>query len=230
MKKLLTAIAIVAFVAVASAQEPQRGRDAFSISGYVVDTDGHLVPGAEVRASPADRGGLESMSLTTAGRFTLSVAGPGRYWVYSFKDNKGYREISEALIRLDPEGIPEVIINEQSPKQVTVIRLRPRAANLTIRLVDSVTGRPLNTAQLVLRSEDIAKRQYTRSLTAFDRKNGEIKLLLPSFPLTIEASAPGYETWVYSDPSSKEQSSNLLMTPDETREITVKLRPLRKAQ
>src|ERR1700686_1944999 len=138
MRKLLAAIAIVAFVAVASAQEPQRGTDAFSITGYVLDTDGHLVPGAEVHASPADRGGLESMSLTTAGRFTLSVAGPGKYWIFSFKDNKGYREISEALIRLDPESIPEVIVTELSPKQVTVIRLRPRAANLRIRLVDAV--------------------------------------------------------------------------------------------
>jgi hypothetical protein len=67
-------------------------------------------------------------------------------------------------------------------------------------------------------------------LTAFDKKNGEIKLLLPSFPLTIEASAPGYEIWSYSDSSSKEQSAILLLAPDETREITVGLRPMKKAQ
>jgi hypothetical protein len=232
MRELLGAIAIVAFVAIAAAQEPQRVRDTFSITGYVIDTDGHrhLVASAEVHASPADRGGLESMSLTTAGRFTLSVVGPGRYWVFAFKDNKGYREIDEALIRLDPEGIPEVVVTEQSPKQVTVIRLRPRAAKLTIRLVDVVTGRPLDRAQLVLTSEDNPKRQYTRSLTAFDKKNGEIRLLLPSFPLTIEASAPGYESWSYRETGAKERTSVLLLAPDETREITVGLRPMKKAR
>ena len=229
MRKLLAAVAMVAFVSAASAQEPQRGRDTFSITGYVIAADGHLVASAEVHASNADRGGLESMSLTTAGRFTLSVNGPGRYWVFSFKDNKGYRDFSEALIRLDPEGIPEVVVTEQSPKPVTVIRLRPRAAKLTIRLVDVVTGRPLDRAQLVLRSEDNPSRQYTRPLTAFD-KNGEIKLLLPSFPLRIEASAPGYENWSYSNASSKERSSTLLLAPDETREITVGLRAMKKAQ
>ena len=122
-----------------------------------------------------------------------------------------------------------MIVTERSPKQVTVIRLQARAAKLTIRLVDVVTGRPLDRAQLVLRSEDNPKRQYTRSLTAFHKKNGEIKLLLPSLPLTIEASAPGYENWSYGDPNSKEQSATLLLVSDETREITVALRPLTKA-
>jgi len=229
MRKLLAAIAIVTFIAVASAQ-PQGSRDTFSITGYVLDTDGHVIAGAEVHASPADRGGLESMSLTTAGRFSLSVMGPGRYWVFSFKDNQGYREIGEALIRLDPDGIPEVTVTEVSPKQITVIRLRPRAAKLAIRLVDAATGGPLDRAQLILRSEGNPKRQYTRSLTAFDKKNGEINLLLPSFPLTIEASAPGYETWFYCDATSKGQSATLLLAPEETRAITVRLRPIEKAR
>lgn len=229
MRKLLAAVAIVAFVVAASAQEPQRGREAFSITGYVLDTDGHLVASAEVRASDADRGGLERQGLTTAGRFTLSVAGPGRYWVFSFKDNKGYREISEAIIRLDPEGIPTVTVTERSPNPSTVIRLRPGAGRLTMRFVDSVTGRPLEKAQLVLQREDRPNTQYVRALNALD-KNGEIKLLLPSFPLTIEASAPGYETWPNTGITSEGQSAALSLAPDETREITVALRPLRKAQ
>lgn len=228
MRKLLVA-AILASVAIASAQETPRTRDTFSITGYVIDTDGRLIPSAEVHASDADRGGLESQGLTTAGRFTLSVNGPGRYWVFSFKDNKGYREYSEALICLDPEGIPTVIVTERSPKPTTVIRLRPGAARLTMKFVDSVTGRPLEKAQLVLRRENSPNNQYVRALNPLG-KNGEIKLLLPSFPLTIEASAPGYENWSYSDPTSQEPSARLLLAPDETREITVALRPIKKAQ
>ena len=229
MRKLLAAVAIVAFVPAASAQEPQRGRDTFSITGYVIDTDGHLIASAEVHASNADRGGLEMQALTTAGRFTLSVAGPGRYWVFSFKDKKGYREYSEALIRLDPEGISTVIVTERSPKPTTVIRLRTRAAWLTLRFVDSVTGRPLEKAQLVLRREDSPNDQFIKPLNAF-HKNATIKLLLPSFPLRLSVSAPGYENWSYSDPNSQEPSARLLLAPDEAREITVALRPLRKTQ
>lgn len=228
MRKLLSMVAMVAFVAVASAQEPQRGPDTFSVTGYVLDMNGNLVAGAEVHAMPVERGGLILTSVTTAGRFSRRLDGPGTYRVYASKDDKGYRTMSEELFILDPEGVPAVIVNEQAPKKVTVIRLRPRAAKLTIKLVDVVTGRPLDQAQLVIRSEDNPKRQYNRSLTAFDKKNGEIKLLLPSFPLTIEASAPGYESWSYREVGAKEQTSTLLLAPDETREITVGLRPIKR--
>jgi hypothetical protein len=229
MKKLLAAAAIVASVAIASAQETQRTRDIFSITGYVIDTNGNMVLGAEVHARPADRGGLESQSLTNFGKFNLSVNGPGRYLVYCFKDNSGYREIDEALLRLDPEGIPQVVVTKESPKAVTVIRLRPRAAKLTVRLVDSETGRPLEKVQLMLRRELSPNDQFIKPLNAF-HKNATIKLLLPSFPLRLSVSAPGYENWSYSDPNSQEPSARLLLAPDEAREITVALRPLRKTQ
>jgi len=220
---------IVAFVAVVFGREPQRRPDTFSITGYVLDADGHLVLGAEVHARPSDRGGLESQSLTNLGRFNLSVNGPGRYLVYCFKDNRGYREIDEALVRLDPEGIPTVVVTDQSPKAVTVIRLRPRAAKLTVRLIDSETGRPLEKVQLKLRREHSPNDQFIKPLTAF-HKNATIKLLLPSFPLRLSVSAAGYENWSYSDPSSEAPSARLLLAPDEAREITVALRPLRKPQ
>jgi hypothetical protein len=227
MRVLASAVVIVILVAFSLAQESPRTRNEFSISGYVVNNDGNLVAGAEVHAVTADIGGLESMSLTQAGRFTVAVTRPGRYWLYSLKDDKGYREISEALIRLDPESIPEVIVTERSPNQVALIRLRSSAARLRMRLVDSITRLPLEKAQLVVTRND-SNKQYIRSLNSFD-KNGTITLLLPSIlPLRIRASAPGYQHWVFIN--AGEQSANLLLAPDETREITVGLRPLKRAK
>lgn len=228
MRKLLVAATIVAFVVIASGQGTERNRDSLTITGYVVDTDGRIVLGAEVHASPADRGGLESQSLTNLGRFNLSVPGPGRYFVYCFKGDSGYRQLDEALVRLDPEGIPLVSVTEQSPKATTVVLLRPKAGRISIRLVDSVTGQPLEKARLFLAKENFPIDTYTRPLIAFD-KNATIKLLLPSFPLTLSVSAPGYENWTYSDPNAKENRARLLLAPDESREITVALRPVSKA-
>lgn len=225
MKHLRTVVVIVTFVALSFAQESPRKQSPFFISGYVFDTQENLVASAEVHASPADRGGLQSMSFTQAGRFTLSVDGPGRYWVYAFKNDEGYRQISEALIRLDPESIPEVTVVERLPKSVT-IRMRPSAATLTLRFVNSLTGQPIEKAQLTIRREDNPNRQYTKPLTKFDKK-GEIKLLIPSLPIKLDASAPGYEDWSYSESGSGRQV--LLLAPNEIREITIAMRPVKKS-
>lgn len=228
-KAFIVAVALVAFVIPLTAQEPQQQRAMFSITGYVTDNDGQLVTGAQVQVMPVDRGGLIITGTTTAGRFSLPMDRPGTYRVYAFKDDKGYRMISEALFALDPEGTPEVVITERSPAQMASIRMRSEGASLIVRLTDKVTGRPLESAKLVLRRQDDPNLQYIRSLTSFTKK-GEIKLLLPSLPLRLEASAPGYESWSLSELDSKEKRGTLLLTPGETREITIALRPLNKGQ
>jgi hypothetical protein len=229
MRRLMPGVvAFVALVSAASAQAPPRDGDFFSIAGYVVDTDGHLVASAEVRASPVDRGGFVPMSHTQAGRFTLRLDGPGRYRVYCFKGTKGYRDMTEELFSLDPEGIPEVTVTDRSPNPLTVVRLGPSGAHLTVRLIDSVTGQPLEQAQLLLQREDNPNYRYIRPLVSFD-KEGKIKLVLPSRPLKLAASSPGYENWSFGESGGKEHAA-LLLAPDETREITVALRPLKKNQ
>ena len=222
MRKLLAAIAIVAFVAVASAQEPQPSRDTFSITGYVLDTDGHLVPGAEVHAMPVDKGGLVMSSVTQVGQFSISLDGPGTYRVFASTKEKGYRQIGEPLFMLDPEGIPEVIVSSRSPKQSTIVRLRSGAANLVVRFTDSETGRPIQQAELIIYRDDNAKNRFVRPLISFDRE-ATIRLMLPTLPLRIEASAPGYKVWSYHDTTDV-----LFLAPKESKEINIRLERIKK--
>ena len=228
MRSWVSAVLVLGLVAIAAAHESPRDHpEAFSVSGYVIDLDGNLVSGAEVYVMPVDRGGLVLMGITTAGRFSIPLDGPGRYRLYAFKNDMGYKTISEALFTMDPEGCPEVIINEQTPQRNAVIRLRQGSANLKLRLTDSATGEaPENTRVVV--SRRYSRGGYVRPLTSLDK--GEIRLILPSLPLTIEASAPGYETWSYTERHAEKQTNTLLLVPGETREITVQLRRIRKGR
>lgn len=227
MRLVVSAIVIGALLALAQAQEPARSQNAFSISGYVLDMKGNLVSGAEVHASPIDRGGLEQMRYTEAGRFNLPVAGRGTYAVYCSKNGQGHSDISEALLKLDPEGVPQVVVSEKSPEPVTMVRLGSSSAKLSIRLIDTATGSPLEKAQLVIRRDDNPMIQYRRSLTSFD-KNGEIKLILPTLSLRLQISAPGYEDWSYTNVT--DQNRVLILGPNETREMTVALTAIKKPQ
>jgi hypothetical protein len=223
MKFLTFTLLIISSMSLSAAQKPQTGQSVFSISGYVIDTDGSLVSGAKIYAMLLDRGAVVPMTISQAGQFSIHLDGPGKYRVYAFKDEKGYRQVSESLFVLDPESVPEAIVKEKAPRREIVIRLRPREARLIVRLIDSVTGRPLNNARVTLSRKDRLS-QYSRSLTSFD-ENGEIRLLLPSLPLRIQASSGGYEDSYYQD-----TSGGLLLAPNETREITISLRPLKRTR
>ena len=222
-------MAIFVFLALSQAQGPAQNQNAFSISGYVLDTNGNLVMGVEVRASPIDRSGLEQMRYAEAGQFNLPVAGRGTYAIYCSKNGQGYSDVSEALLKLDPEGVPQVVVTDKSPDPVTTVRLGPSSAKLTIRLVDSATGNPLERAQLVIRRDDRPTLEYARNLTSFN-KNGEMKLTIPTLPLRLGASAPGYEDWSYSQPNASNQNNVLLLSPNEIREITVALTATKKTR
>lgn len=220
---------MLAVIALSQAQESRRAKGVFSITGYVLDVNGNLVSGAEVHAMPIDRGGLVQTSVTSAGRFSISLDVPGKYRVYASRGDVGYKNITEELFTLDPEAIPEVVVTEQSPKQTTVVKLRSKQSSLTKFVISSRPGEPLDSAQLIVQRRDNQNYRYIRTLKALDLRRST-ELLLPSLPLRIEVSAPGYETWSSTDSAAQLQPNKLLLERPGTREIVVQLRHAKRTR
>jgi hypothetical protein len=169
------------------------------ISGTVVDQSGRSVPYVAV---VANRKGETAVLLATAddlGKFSID-ADIGQY---------------DVGVPLFVPSMQTVFLTQDKPLG-TVNFVVQGAADVSLQLVDRVTGKSIEWAWLVIRRGD----DYFK-LLCFPMKD-KLQIAVPSnIELTISLFAPKYRLWTYRSPASGD--ATLSVAPTEKAELMVSM-------
>ncbi len=193
-----------------------------AIEGRVVDADGSPVAGVKVYAEREGPDGILPVVLTNKnGRFFLRLV-QWSYRVFAAKDVKGYEDVF-TFSNFAPWVVNVSVHNSQVTRGI-VVRLNTRQAKLVGQVKDAKTGKIIVNPKILLCREVQPKHCVGASTDAQSASN-QFRLLIPSVPLGIKVSAPGYQDWYYGKDGSKEHAEPLKLDPNSMKEITVLLQP-----
>jgi hypothetical protein len=215
---------VIILHSVALPQTAQQGH--LVITGQVLDDQGRPVSGVLVSAHPDGglRGKLPTSPSNDYGQFAIVVSRTGSYLVTASKPVDGYPSSfnpfyypannSPALVR--------VHVKETQAAPFATVRLEPKAGKIAGRIIDAETDRPVRNAQISLCRTEIPKYCYR-----VDEKHpdGQFENLVPSAPITILVSAPGYKDWNGAE-GADQQPLTLQVASGETRVFNILLEKL----
>jgi hypothetical protein len=179
----------------------------YFIGGQVFDSSGKPACGFRVCAFAQDFDPSKpNITLPCAisddqGKFSIAVTKPGRYKIFADHLPSGYWSQHHPFLRDPASQIPEVIVNDGTPRAPITIFLGPRNGLLVGRIVDTKTGLPVDNVQLILCQ--VANPQNCRATTS-KRGKGEFKVPAPFGPFTFKVSSKGFKDWL--GPRGDEQS------------------------
>lgn len=193
------------------------------IEGRVLDKIGHPVVGVKVSSMINDRpprGRLLSTLTDDEGRFQLTCAQPGRNVVYVSKEDEYYPDTFMNPF-VDAKLIPVVNVVEQGITRGVEVHLPPKGGKLVATVIDAATQQSVIGAHLTLCRADNPNKCHTINDSS---PTGQFRQLVPSIPVMIKVSAPGYEDWWYKEKGSRE-AAKLLVAQGSVKGITVLLNP-----
>ena len=193
-----------------------------AIEGRVLDEKGHPVSGAKVSSMILDYppGRLFSAETDAQGHFSLRYARPGRNAVYVGKEDEYYPDTFLSPF-VDAKLVPVVNVVEQSVTEGVEVRLPPRGGKVVAEVIDASTQQPVAGARVTLCRADNPDRCQTINDSS---PTGHFSQLIPSMPVTIKVSAPGFEDWWYTE-SGSTKTSKFLVPPGAVKGISILLRP-----
>ena len=209
-----------------AAAQPSPGSGA--VEGRVFDEKGQPVSDATVYAFRPDKpsAGLRSEVRTDAmGAFFLDSVQPGLNRICAV-DEKEYYPDTNATFYDSAVPYPEVNVHEGKVVRGVIIRVGPKAGRLVARVVDARTGQPIERGGVTFYEPRSSQGYMGTSL----RRGGRFNLLVPSTkPFRMRAWAHGYTTWYYGKDGTQAGAEPLRLAPGTTKEIIVRLRPLKAA-
>lgn len=190
-----------------------------AITGRVLSPDGQPISAAGVHAEKSDFtfGRLLMFPTNDQGEFTITNLTPGTYKVSAAKEEDGYPPTDYAFYSAGVVSSPHITVYEGQTTSEVVVYVSPKAGKLSGRILNAATSSPIKNlqgVQLTLRREDNPE----LSLTMAADLNGEFNILVPTVPVTVEVSAPGYE---------KRRLGSLHLRREEVRRLDVPLRRIR---
>lgn len=198
-----------------------------AVEGRVLDAEGMPVAGAVVEARPfSDTVVSDNLPVAYTderGVFFLDGLRPGEHVIYASKEEEGYPSIYQVLFVADAVSLPTVTIESQQVARDLTVRLARKGARLRAHLINAVTDKPIEVAEVTLYRDDKADSFFSFGLN----EKGELYRLVPSMPLKMKIVAPGYGEWHYGADGTQEKAESLSLEPDKEREITIRLQPLR---
>lgn len=200
-----------------------------AVAGRVVDLDGRPIAGATVDIRPVDQpvvpGALPLAYTDEQGNFFLDGVTPGTHVIFASKEEAGYPSTYLAFFIVDPDAILKVNVNNKQVTESVLVRLGPKAGRLIAHVVDAETTRPVEEAEVIFYREEKPADYFSFGL---NKEPGKFEHLLPSLPLRMKISAPGYDDWFYGQDGTKERADILLLAPDTTKELAISLRPMKR--
>lgn len=222
---LLACAVSTIFMAQAALQASER---LGAIGGRVVAENGRPLPRATITVRREDRLVLGIPSSTTGdaeGKFVLAGLVPGLYAISASKEDEFYPDTAYSFY-YSGKPLPQVTVSAGNLTGGLVVRLGPKGARITGRVVDATTGLPLWKAHVTFyepRSPQIYMSTTVKKGTA------EFNLLVPSTkPFRMRASAPGFDTWYFGTVSTEEEATPIQLAPGTTKELVISLAPLKK--
>lgn len=169
----------------------QGGPPSGAVEGSVLTPEGRPARGALVFAERENflKGIVPVVRADAEGRFVLKGLEPGTYKVYASKEEDGYPLPTSLFHTGGATAIPRVSVREREVTPGVLVHLAHRGATLVGRLTDAVTKRAVKAAQITLRRADNPAYYFITG----PGQQGEFNILVPAVPITVEASAPGYE-------------------------------------
>ncbi len=194
-----------------------------TVSGRVLDAGGlpveNVIVTAENLALPVRN--LPRAETNRDGEFTIAGLTPGRYELFTKKEDDGYPRTEFNLYEVGPPN-PQVTVYSQQTAQGITIRLGPKAALLTGQVIDAVTRQPLKHADITVRRVDLPDR-FLRTGLSLPVELGEFELLVPSVALTVKVTETGYQDWHYKSGEEGQTTNSLLLEPNTTKHLVVEL-------
>lgn len=201
-----------------------------TVLGRVLDADGRpvekVIVTAENMALPARN--LPRAETNRDGEFTIAGLRPGRYELYTRKEEDGYPRTEFNLYDFGPPN-PQVTVNSRQTAQGIIVRLGPKAAFLTGQVIDAVTRKPLKHADITVRRVDLPDR-FLRTGLSLPVELGEFKLLVPCVGFTVKVTEKGYEDWYYKSSGEGQTTSSLLLESTSTKHLLIALQPIKRVK
>lgn len=188
------------------------------IQGVVLGEGGRPVGGAKVHAEligvPMAKK-IRYVETDENGFFLIDQLEFGTYCVSAKNEEEEYGDIGFSFFSDQP--VPMAQISAQGRIADVVINLGPKAGILTGTISDAATGKPIPAGFDLAQVKDRTKWMGTSAAPNF-------RVLIPSSKeMEVKVSAPGYEAWVYPDPTVPSQV--LRLDPGSETHLDIKLKP-----
>lgn len=209
------ALLAISFLTPAQATELGEG----VIQGVVLGEEGRPVRGAKVHAElkgiPMHKA-IRYVETDGKGFFLIDRLEFGTYYVSAIDEEKKYGDSGFSFFNDQP--VPLAQISAQHRIADVVVNLGPKAGILTGTISDAATGKPIPAGFDLAQVKDRTKWMSTSAAPNFR------VLIPPSKEIEVKVSAPGYEAWVYPDPSIPSQV--LRMDPGSEIHLDIQLKPV----
>jgi hypothetical protein len=151
-----------------------------TISGIVVDTEGKPVSQAtvEARILRSFTGPSIPAQADKQGRFTMTRLEAETYQISASKEEDGYPE-SLSTFNVGTKRIQQITLKANEVSSGNVIRVGPKALKLFGHVVDAVTKKPVNGAEI------LPCRNPVLFLSGAER-GGSFEILVPKVPTTVK--------------------------------------------
>jgi hypothetical protein len=202
---------------------------AATVSGRVIDAQAQPVSGLLVSAEGTGMVALSKEFWITndEGEFVIPALPPGSYTLHTRKEDAGYPRTEFDFYEVGDSTDQTIQVQGGQPLQNVVIKLGQKAARLAGRVFDAATNEPLKGANITVRRVDFPDRFLSTGLY-WHGVVGGFNFLVPSAPITLEVSVPGYEKWNYKALVNGRESSALLLQPDTTKTLSIALKPVKR--
>jgi len=215
VRRLLLPVLAISFLTPAQATEVGEG----VIQGVVLGEGARPVRGAKVHAElkgvPMAKK-IRYVETDANGFFLIDQLKFGIYYVSAENEEEEYGDSGFSFFNDQP--VPMAQISAQHRIADVVVNLGPKAGILTGTISDAATGKPMPAGFDLAQVKDRTKWMGTSAAPNF-------RVLIPSSKeMEVKVSAPGYEAWVYPDPSIPSQV--LRMDPGSEIHLDIQLKPV----
>jgi hypothetical protein len=188
---------------------------AHTVSGLVTDAAGLALASASVAAIPveevASAGDFGWVRVDDQGRFRLALT-PGRYVVRAKGEADGYPDPSFLLCADASSKFPEISVDGGDIPDVRVV-LGTRGGILAGDLRDQITQQAVSRGKVTIRDA----RRHDAFVEVSANNEGHFQFTVPSKPIQITATAPGYRVTYY------ERGAELVLSRGERRTLIIEL-------
>jgi hypothetical protein len=212
---ILLALSVLPIHAQTIEQAIPQGR----IRGVAVDEEGKPIQHAEVwpHVRHPTIGALRIAETDENGRFEIDRLEFDTFNVFAKKESEGYPDIGFAFFA---EGLPSTVrLSPEQPVANVELKLGPKAGFLIGDVTDRVTGKPIQVGFMLRRAKNPANFLSIGQASSY-------RLLLPTeTEVTLEVSADGYQTWLYTDPSDSSKPMQIRLAFGAEMCLDIQLQP-----
>jgi len=206
-------------------QRPEAGSRVQVVFGSVLNQEREAVGGARVCAIPKSAGERFCSHAGPSGSYSIAVRKPGVYVISGMKEEDFYPDRWGNFYDPPHIDLPEVNITSDSVSPRVNVTLGPKAGKIEGRFVNSLNGQPVPVVRV-----DICLKEASKSCMSLKQTfpEGRFLFLVPDVPFSFKISEiDGYEDW-FGPNGSKQDESSMRVSPGESRELIVYLRPVVK--